>query len=89
MCIRDSNPIVRPAAGAILFAGSANVITDIHPILALGAGLLVGGGRRGRPALAVRFRFRRRGRGQRRLWRYVTGLATAGSSDGTSRPSRG
>ncbi len=35
---------VRPAAGAILFAGSANVITDIHPILSLGAGLLVAGG---------------------------------------------
>ena len=35
---------VRPAAGAILFAGSANVITEIHPILALGAGLLVAGG---------------------------------------------
>ena len=31
---------IRPAAGAILFAGSANVITDIHPILSLGAGLL-------------------------------------------------
>ena len=36
--------VVRPAAGALLFAGSANVITDIHPILALGAGLLVAGG---------------------------------------------
>lgn len=35
---------VRPAAGAILFAGSANVITEIHPVLALGAGLLVAGG---------------------------------------------
>ncbi len=35
---------VRPAAGAILFAGSANVVSDIHPILALGAGLLVAGG---------------------------------------------
>jgi uncharacterized membrane protein len=35
---------VRPVAGAILFAGSANVITEIHPILALGAGLLVAGG---------------------------------------------
>jgi uncharacterized membrane protein len=35
---------VRPAAGAILFAGSSNVITDIHPILALVAGLLVAGG---------------------------------------------
>lgn len=38
------NTFIRPAAGAILFAGSANVITDIHPILALGAGLLVAGG---------------------------------------------
>ncbi|MEZ4517919.1 MAG: DUF4126 domain-containing protein [Chloroflexota bacterium] len=35
---------VRPVAGAILFAGSANVITDIHPILSLLAGLLVAGG---------------------------------------------
>lgn len=35
---------IRPAAGAILFAGSADVITEIHPILALGAGLLVAGG---------------------------------------------
>ena len=35
---------IRPAAGAILFAGSANVITDVHPILALGSGLLVAGG---------------------------------------------
>ncbi len=35
---------IRPVAGAILFAGSANVITDIHPILSLGAGLLVAGG---------------------------------------------
>lgn len=35
---------IRPAAGAVLFAGSANVITDIHPFLALGAGLLVAGG---------------------------------------------
>ncbi len=35
---------VRPAAGAILFAGSANVVTEIHPVLALAAGLLVAGG---------------------------------------------
>ncbi|HOU41656.1 MAG TPA: DUF4126 domain-containing protein [Promineifilum sp.] len=35
---------VRPAAGAILFAGSANVITDIHPLLSLAAGLLLAGG---------------------------------------------
>ena len=35
---------VRSAAGALIFAGSANVITDIHPLLALIAGLLVAGG---------------------------------------------
>jgi hypothetical protein len=35
---------IRPAAGAILFAANANVITDISPILTLGAGLLVSGG---------------------------------------------
>lgn len=35
---------VRPAAGAILFAGSTNAITEIHPVLALVAGLLVAGG---------------------------------------------
>lgn len=36
--------VVRPAAGAIAFAASANVITDINPILALACGLLVAGG---------------------------------------------
>ncbi len=36
--------IVRPAAGAIAFAASANVITDINPVLALACGLLVAGG---------------------------------------------
>jgi hypothetical protein len=35
--------IIRPAAGAIAFAASARVITDIHPALALAAGLLVAG----------------------------------------------
>lgn len=34
---------VRPAAGAIAFAASANVITDISPVLALICGLLVAG----------------------------------------------
>jgi hypothetical protein len=34
---------VRPVAGAIVFAAAANVITEIHPILALGAGVLVSG----------------------------------------------
>ena len=35
---------VRPAAGAIVFAASANTITEIHPVLSLAAGLLVAGG---------------------------------------------
>ena len=35
---------IRPAAGAVLFAANANVVTDIHPLLALGAGLFVAGG---------------------------------------------
>jgi len=34
---------IRPTAGAILFAASANVITDIHPILSIAAGLLIAG----------------------------------------------
>lgn len=34
---------VRPAAGAILFAANANVLTDIHPAVALIAGLLLAG----------------------------------------------
>ena len=35
--------IVRPAAGAIVFAASAKVISDVHPILAMAAGILVAG----------------------------------------------
>jgi uncharacterized membrane protein len=34
----------RPVAGAIAFAATAGVITNIHPILALTCGLLVAGG---------------------------------------------
>ncbi|MCI0521376.1 MAG: DUF4126 domain-containing protein [Chloroflexi bacterium] len=45
---------VRPAAGAIVFAASAKVISDIHPVLALAAGLLVAGGVHAVKALAVR-----------------------------------
>ncbi len=33
--------LVRPAAGAVLFASEAHVITDIHPVLALILGLVV------------------------------------------------
>lgn len=35
--------VIRPAAGAIAFAASANVVTDVSPVLALAAGLLVAG----------------------------------------------
>ena len=35
---------VRPVAGAIVFAASAKVISDIHPILSMAAGILVAGG---------------------------------------------
>lgn len=36
--------LVRPAAGAIAFAASANIVTEVHPVLALGMGLLIAGG---------------------------------------------
>ena len=36
--------IVRPTAGAIVFAASADAITEIHPVLSLAAGLLIAGG---------------------------------------------
>jgi len=35
--------IVRPVAGAILFASSAHVVSDLHPVIAVIAGLLVAG----------------------------------------------
>ena len=35
---------VRPAAGAIVFAASANVLTEVSPVLSLACGLLVAGG---------------------------------------------
>ena len=45
---------VRPAAGAIVFAASANVITDISPVLALISGLLVAGSVHAVKSVAVR-----------------------------------
>jgi len=45
---------VRPVAGAIVFAASAHAITEIHPILSLGAGLLVAGGVHAVKSLGVR-----------------------------------
>ena len=35
--------LIRPAAGAVAFAASSNVVTDISPVLALACGLLVAG----------------------------------------------
>lgn len=46
--------IVRPAAGAVAFAASANVITDVNPVLALACGLLVAGSVHTVKAAAVR-----------------------------------
>lgn len=45
---------VRPTAGAIVFAASTQVITDIHPILALAAGLLTAGAVHAVKSVAVR-----------------------------------
>jgi hypothetical protein len=45
---------VRPVAGAIMFAASANVITDIHPVLSLAAGLLIAGSVHAVKSVAVR-----------------------------------
>jgi len=35
---------IRPAAGAVLFAASAGVISEVHPVLAMICGLLLAGG---------------------------------------------
>lgn len=45
---------VRPAAGAIAFAASANVVTEISPILSMIAGLLVAGSVHTVKSVAVR-----------------------------------
>jgi hypothetical protein len=46
--------VVRPVAGAIAFAASAKVVTDISPVLALACGLLVAGSVHVVKAAAVR-----------------------------------
>lgn len=46
--------LVRPTAGAILFAASARAITDIHPVLALSCGLIVAGSVHAVKSVAVR-----------------------------------
>jgi len=45
---------VRPVAGAVVFAASANIFSDIHPIMALASGILVAGGVHAVKAAAVR-----------------------------------
>jgi hypothetical protein len=45
---------VRPAAGAIAFAASAHVVTNVHPLIALACGLIVAGGIHTVKAAAVR-----------------------------------
>jgi len=45
---------IRPTAGAILFAANTSVVTDIHPILAIIAGLLVAGGVHAVKSAAIR-----------------------------------
>ena len=45
---------VRPAAGALVFAASTNVITDIHPVLAMALGLLMAGSVHAVKSVAIR-----------------------------------
>jgi hypothetical protein len=45
---------VRPAAGAIAFAASANILTEVSPVLSLASGLLVAGGIHAVKSAAVR-----------------------------------
>lgn len=45
---------IRPTAGAIAFAASTNVVSNIHPVLALALGLLVSGGVHAVKSAAVR-----------------------------------
>jgi len=45
---------IRPVAGAVLFAASAQVVVDIHPVVAMIAGLIVAGGVHVTKATAVR-----------------------------------
>jgi len=46
--------VIRPAAGAIVFAASARVFGNVHPILSLALGLLIAGGVHTVKSVAVR-----------------------------------
>jgi hypothetical protein len=45
---------IRPAAGAILFAASARVLTDVSPVLSIAAGIIVAGSVHAVKSLAIR-----------------------------------
>jgi hypothetical protein len=45
---------IRPIAGAILFASSAQIITDVHPVVAMVLGLLVAGTVHAVKSIAIR-----------------------------------
>ena len=45
---------IRPTAGAILFAASAQTVTEVHPVLSIIAGILVAGGVHAVKSLAIR-----------------------------------
>ena len=46
--------VIRPAAGAIAFAASAHVLTDMHPVVSIILGLIVAGGVHAVKAVAIR-----------------------------------
>lgn len=46
--------VVRPTAGAILFAANGTVVSEVHPILAVIAGLVLAGGVHAAKSAAVR-----------------------------------
>ncbi len=46
--------VIRPAAGAIVFAASARVFGNVHPILSLALGLLIAGGVHTVKSVAIR-----------------------------------
>jgi hypothetical protein len=46
--------LIRPVAGAIVFAASAHVISDVHPVVSMICGLFVAGAVHGAKALAIR-----------------------------------
>lgn len=46
--------VIRPVAGAVVFAANANILTDISPVLSLACGLLIAGGVHTVKSVAIR-----------------------------------